>query len=688
MTEEKIGKVVEVKKLVQVEYSAYYYAPFSGGGSVEAEPGIKFKITGVRNDGVYICYSLDKKFVRKVEKIEMETSSPILQAQFGHIDGFYLPATVFESGAVEIVDWEELEVDEEDYEDDEDVDSESFWNEDESDECESEQIYGYPEGYAQGDAQGTYCVIDLAASEGTNPVSYLHEVPDGGWTDEYKTTKIVLKLVKGGEFTMGNGEKPDICEVNPPHKVRLPNDFYIGIFPVTKRQYELVTGQAVAEEGLDDISAVCPMTSISYNDIRGTVGGFNWPKGDDVDFRSFLSCLRARSGIGNINIPTAAQWEYACKAGNDTSRALNDEEIVQNAWIEENAEGKSHPVGLHTPNAWGLYDMLGNVWEWCLDWYGGYEDCEECESPAGVMPDFSASRSMFPFMSPAGQNAREIRGGGWNVSASDCDAGTRGFSGPSQAYDFVGFRLSITLNACSHQQFADKCDWGQLDGYDWVSLLIDEPQFADKCDWGKLNGSNWVWLLLKQPQFADKCDWNKLDGSDWADLLSCQPQFADKCDLGKLDDENWSSLLLYLDESQIIDRCDWGKLEESDWAKLDGVVWTYLLRRQPQFADRCDWDKLCGYYWAVLLIAQPQFAEKCDWNKLDGEAWELLLENQPQFADKCDWAKLTSSDWAMLLSAQPQFAEKCDWSKFSTKEWEELLDCSPELAIYKSNVKE
>lgn len=445
MNEEKIGKVVEVKKAVQVEYSAYYYAPISGGGSVEAEPGIKFKITGVRNDGVYICYSLDKKFVRKVEKIELETSSPILQAQFGHIDGFYLPATVFESGAVEIVDWKEPEVDEEDYEDDEYVDSESFWDEEESDECESEQIYGYPEGYAQGDAQGTYCVIDLTASKGTNPVSYLHEVPDGGWTDEYKTTKIVLKLVKGGEFTMGNGEKPGICEVNPPHKVRLSNDFYIGIFPVTKRQYELVTGQAVVEEGLDDISAVCPMTSISYNDIRGAVGGFNWPKGDDVDFMSFLSCLRARSGIGNINIPTAAQWEYACKAGDDTSRSLNDEEIVQNAWTEESSEGKSHPVGLHTPNAWGLYDMLGNVWEWCLDWYGGYEDCEECESPAGVMPDFSASRSMFPFMSPAGQNAREIRGGGWNASASDCDASTRGFSGPSQAYDFVGFRLSITL---------------------------------------------------------------------------------------------------------------------------------------------------------------------------------------------------------------------------------------------------
>lgn len=462
-----VGKVVETKKTFPVQYSAYYFAPLSGGGTIEVQPGIKFRITGMAGDGTYACEALDDKFVRTTEKAELKSVKPFIRARFGHIDGFYLPVTSLEDGTVEIVDWVEPNTAEASSEDDEDEDDECYWGEDdecyggeeeeERDESGEELICGYPNGYAVGEPHDTYCVIDLLATDGGNPVSYLHEVPEGGWTDEYKTTKIVLKLIKGGEFTMGNGEKESVKQVNPPHSVNLPNDFYMGIFPVTKKQFDLVVGGLSNDDGtLDAVSAACPMDNVSYDDIRGHMNGFNWPEYSEVDGGSFLGSLRRRCGIKNIDIPTAAQWEYACRA-NGTSQQ-NADDMVKLAWSEENSEGQSHPVGQLQPNAWGLYDMLGNVWEWCLDWYGHNTGAtgSTLVSPAGIMPEFSGQASIFPFMAPSGQHAREMRGGGWNVPALACDASTRGSSGPSRGYDFAGFRLSITLQCPEDHEDARK----------------------------------------------------------------------------------------------------------------------------------------------------------------------------------------------------------------------------------------
>ena len=443
---ENIGKVVEVKKAFQMEYTAYYFAPFSGYGSIEVRPGIKFKIAGVAGDGSYACDALDDEFVRTTEKVELKSVKPFIRAKFGHIDGFYLPTTAFDDGIVEFVDWVEPEADANSVKDGVE-DAESDWSDEEYEEDAEEQICGYPKGYAAGKPQDSYCVIDLLAPKGSNPVSYLHDVPDGGWTDEYKTTKIVLKLVKGGEFTMGSDAKADVEQVNPPHTVRLPNDFYIGVFPVTKKQFDLVFDRE-SNDQLDAVSAICPVDNVGYDDIRGGMDGFNWPEYSEVDGDSFLGNLRERCGIANIDIPTAAQWEYACKAGG-TLLPQDGEDMAKIAWAEENSGGKSHPVGQLQPNAWGLYDMLGNVWEWCADWYGYNAGDGESVlvSPAGIMPEFEGQQSIFPFMSSVCQYARELRGGGWNVSASDCDPSTRGMSGPSRGYDFVGFRLAITLQS-------------------------------------------------------------------------------------------------------------------------------------------------------------------------------------------------------------------------------------------------
>ncbi len=150
----------------------------------------------------------------------------------------------------------------------------------------------------------------------------------------------------------------------------------------------------------------------------------------------------------NLDLPTAAQWEYACKAGTDE---MEDDDLKEIAWFDENSGGRVHPVGLLRTNKWGLYAMLGNVCEWCLDWYGcgqtGIEDENEpVTAPAGVMPVFQNRRMIFPFMAPSGGNAREIRGGGWNTDARNCHASSRASSGPSRRYYFVVFRLSFPLD--------------------------------------------------------------------------------------------------------------------------------------------------------------------------------------------------------------------------------------------------
>ena len=173
-------------------------------------------------------------------------------------------------------------------------------------------------------------------------------------------------------------------------------------------------------------------------------------------------------------------------------------------------------------------------------------------------------------------------------------------------------------------EFADKCDWGKLDGRSWAKLLTARPEFADKCDWGKLDGYRWTELLETQPQFADKCDWGKLDGYNWRELLKVQPQFADKCDwgfFGSFGSFNWVSLLT--DRPEFADKCDWGK--------LNGIHWAKLLAVHPEFANRCDWGKLSKWEWSYLVFSRPDMVfsfhlpndEACEVIKA---AWPLLAE--------------------------------------------------------------
>jgi formylglycine-generating enzyme required for sulfatase activity len=295
-----------------------------------------------------------------------------------------------------------------------------------------------------------YMVINL--SGGTNasryPVTYLNGPPPGGWTDEYKTTKLVLRQIPAGTFTMGSpaGELGRVSSETQ-HQVTLTKGYYIGVFEVTQRQWELVMGNRPSYFTNVFHYASRPVEQVSYEDIRGSSAGAGWPGTNAVDAASFMGKLRAKTGLATFDLPTEAQAEYACRAG--TTNALNSGKNLTGTdscpnvaevgryWFNGpdsygydqsvNTAGGSAKVGSYLPNAWGLYDMHGNVWEWCLDWAGTYP---------GTVND--------PKGAPSG-SSRLLRGGGWGYYANECRSAFRLSHDPTHPYYIDGFRVARIL---------------------------------------------------------------------------------------------------------------------------------------------------------------------------------------------------------------------------------------------------
>ncbi len=285
----------------------------------------------------------------------------------------------------------------------------------------------------------TYVIIDLSggADASSYPVTTLSSVPSGGWTDEFKTTKLVLRRISSGSFTMGSpANEVGRFSYETQHSVTISKPFYMGVFEVTQKQYELVMGSNPSS-GKGDMR---PVEQVSWDMIRGNSG---WPSSSEVSASSFMGKLRAKTGIATFDLPTEAKWEYACRAG--TTTALNSGKNLTSTSSDANmaavgryfsnqSDGKGGyssghtKVGSYAPNNWGLYDMHGNAWEWCLDWYQADLGTAAVTDPVG----------------PASGGARVRRGGSWNNYAQGCRSADRDYYPPSYtgAYGFLGFRLS------------------------------------------------------------------------------------------------------------------------------------------------------------------------------------------------------------------------------------------------------
>ncbi len=304
---------------------------------------------------------------------------------------------------------------------------------------------------------GRYMVIDL--SGGTNavsyPVTYLESVPSGSWTDEYKTTKLVMRRIPTGLFTMGS---PD-AEFGPSgsgtqHTVMFTKDSYIGVFEVTQRQWELVMGNRPSSFTNETYYASRPLENVSYYDIRENPDNSDdtaveWPQNSVVTAASFMGRLRAKTGLLTLDLPTESLWEYSCRARTVTALDKVWDNNLMDCDAQMDVTGRCRSsfidkrkvrftqnsdtsvatakVGSYLPNGWGLYDMHGNVSEWCLDWYGTYPD---------TVTD--------PLGAPTG-SYRVVRGGSWSVSSWYCCSAVRGRVLPGSRGSNFGFRVAMTL---------------------------------------------------------------------------------------------------------------------------------------------------------------------------------------------------------------------------------------------------
>lgn len=222
-----------------------------------------------------------------------------------------------------------------------------------------------------------------------------------------------LVLIHPGTFSMGSpigevGRKGDEKQ----HEVTISKSYYLGVYEVTQGEYEKVTGENPS----------------GFKGTKNPVEMVSWEEA--VSFCEKLSEMPNEKAAGReYRLPTEAEWEYACRAGSSNAYSFGDslDSLGSYGWFKGNLDGQTHPVGEKKANAWGLYDMHGNVWEWCQDWYAAYP------------PDASTDPQQGPNKgsNPVG------RGGGWNYGADLCRSAVRGRFGPRARLNYYGFRVAL-----------------------------------------------------------------------------------------------------------------------------------------------------------------------------------------------------------------------------------------------------
>ena len=239
------------------------------------------------------------------------------------------------------------------------------------------------------------------------------------------TNSIGMKMVfiPPGEFTMGEGRGARTVDIT--------KAFYLGKYEVTQEEWEAVMGKHMSNfQGPRN-----PVEGVSWEDCRAFVERLNKnPGGPQKSYRKRFS-ERLGAVRGSYALPTEAQWEYACRAGSTGGYSFGDAEVELDGygWYENNSERRTHPVGEKKPNAWGLFDMHGNVLERCADWYDrDYYTLSPGSDPTG----------------PSSGSDHVIRGGGFSTAGVACRSASRG-GGKSKSSDSrftnVGLRVCLVL---------------------------------------------------------------------------------------------------------------------------------------------------------------------------------------------------------------------------------------------------
>jgi len=231
------------------------------------------------------------------------------------------------------------------------------------------------------------------------------------------TLGMTFRYIPAGTFVMGSpsdelGRNSDETQ----YTVTLSEPYYIQTTEVTQGQWKTVMGNNPSSFGSCGLS--CPVEYISWDDTK-----------------TFIATLNAM-GEGAYTLPTEAQWEYAARAGSDKAFAnggisdiITDTNLDRMAWYANNSNSTSHAIAQKQANAWGLFDMHGNVWEWCGNWYGTY-------------PTTSVANPIGPLTG----SEKALRGGGWNYNSGYCRSAKRSKIGTDYRHADIGLRLLKIIN--------------------------------------------------------------------------------------------------------------------------------------------------------------------------------------------------------------------------------------------------
>ena len=291
-----------------------------------------------------------------------------------------------------------------------------------------------------------YMVVALGMASNVSFYAAAEAVPCGVVSDLSRKYQMVFSRIpaRNVRWQMGQSSPVSTDDKEIAHYVTLTNDYYMGVFPATFEQRNMMAMSSQSSSKGDR-----PDNTTSYEQLRGATSGHDWPRdGHAVADDSIIGQFRAQSGLEAIDLPTEAEWEFACRAGASTLYYFgssdsvfddygwrNESDTTKHGGTTYSGNNRMQVPGLLLPNAYGLYDMHGNVWEWCLDWYS--------ESYAVAGSDVTAPTG------PSTGTVRICRGGSFAHHSWQASAGfhaTGATSAPGSSYYTIGFRLCCPVD--------------------------------------------------------------------------------------------------------------------------------------------------------------------------------------------------------------------------------------------------